>query len=81
MTKYLIEKYLGESTFKVTVEKNKSSYGTQKQTKNDILNQEEFDNKKDAIEFKKKMIKKYKLINHGGRYITKDAQIELSINF
>jgi hypothetical protein len=36
---------------------------------------------KEVKAFKKKMIKKYKLVNWGGRYLTKDTQIELKQNF
>jgi hypothetical protein len=78
-----VDKYLGEAkgNFKVTVEKNVSDYGSQKPNKNKVLDQKEFSDKKEAMAFKKEMIKKHKLVNHGGRYITKDAQIELSTTF
>lgn len=78
-----IDKYLGEAkgNFKVTVEKNVSEYGSSKQSKNKVLDQKEFADKKEAMAYKKEMIKKHKLVNHGGRYITKDSQIELSTTF
>jgi hypothetical protein len=70
---------IAQNKYTVTVETMVSKYD--KNVKPKILEKSEFDDKKEANKYKKELIKKYDLVNHGGYIVNYKDSVELTTNY